>query len=184
MIERFAQLTDERVHVVGNKLTLCALLGLQCLFIQRLTERLEFLDAFAVHGLCVSRRGFDVLGDIVAHLAPRYVHAEHLAVAERRRLHKKAGLVCDQIAVGLFHHRTAGEHIGSGDHARDKLVVAAADEQQHRQYKVCAERQRIDIIHADVALYFQREGTGDRLAPHVNVIVQTALLNVVILQLS
>ena len=168
--QNLIQFVDEGCRVLFRELHVRLGLGGQCLTVQVVGQRFQ-LRGRLIRGLGIGGYRLDVLGDVVSHLAPGDIHAEHLPVAKGGGLHQKAGLVRHQIAVGFLHHGAAGEHIGPGYHARDELVVVSADEQQHRQHQVRAQRQRIDVIHAYIALYFQCEGPGDGLAPHMDVVV-------------
>ena len=181
VLQSLFQCPDEGCRVRFRELHVRLGLSRQCLAVQVIGQRFQ-LRGRLIRGHGIGGRRLDVLGDVVSHLAPGDVHAEHFPVAQGGGLHQKAGLIRHQIAVGFLHHGAAGEHIGPGHHARDKLVVVSADEQQHRQHQVRAQRQRIDVIHAHIALYFQCKGPGDGLAPHMDVVVETALLYVVILQ--
>ena len=168
--QNLIQFVDEGCRVLFRELHVRLGLGGQCLTVQVVGQRFQ-LRGRLIRGLGIGGYRLDVLGNVVSHLAPGDIHAEHLPVAKGGGLHQKAGLVRHQIAVGFLHHGAAGEHIGPGYHARDELVVVSADEQQHRQHQVRAQRQRIDVIHAYIALYFQCEGPGDGLAPHMDVVV-------------
>ena len=108
---------------------------------------------------------------------PRNVHTKHLIVGNCRNLRGKPGLLRVQIAVRLFNHTTAGENKGPGGDKGDKLPLIAADEKQNRQHQLRANRKGIDVIDADIALDLKIKGLTDRLAAHVDVVVQPALLN-------
>ena len=183
LLQRLFQRLDQLLRIIGLILGISLSFGLLGLLIELLAALLEVLGRL-IGASRLTGRGRAFAEHIVAHFAPGDVHAEHLPVSDGGGLYQQSGLIGHQIAITFLHHRTAGEHISPGHYAGDKLVVGAANKQQHRQHQICTQRQRIHIIHADIALHFQREGFGYGLAPHMNIVVQTAFLDVVILQFA
>ena len=173
----------------GGKLVLCRLglgeslfafcFGCRCLLEQGRGAALEvFQRVGADKGAALRRSGVARAGVVIGH---RQGDAGHLAIGQRGRLHDQGGLLGDELAVVLGDDGAAGE--GENAFACEEIPCAgeggAADKEECGQQKLRPERHRIDVVETDIALDAQREGLGDRLAEHVDIVVESALLHIV-----
>ena len=166
-------------------LRILIVLGFTLLHFQRFVFHLRlilchfrFTRCFGIgNGRILGQRplGIGIIRLVSVAFRPRHIHDNQFTICNRCRFHKQPGAFRIHLSKILFDYGAAGESIDT--RCRGEIIGVASHQQQDRQQQFRTQRQRIDIIHTDIALYFKIKRLADRLALHMHIIVQAALLN-------